>query len=1210
MKKTIFTENQKKAHDYYRHIAVIANAGSGKTTVLANRFLNILLETDTKVEEIVAITFTDKAAGELKNKIATLIENLINNATDQRIKNKCKNIRAHLASANISTIHSFCAKILRLNPIEANVDVAFTILEGVDRKILIDEAINETISDILKKKQDEFQLELISLLRNLTKRKVIYILNFLIEKREQVQRLVLDNGLYINSDDHILAFWNHSIKAFVIKELNPEKLLSVLKDLKLPELHNHISNQLKSLTTDANNETILNILSTTAEALRNFLEEKNTPNLVNNTDLGNLKSYVKKIDGLKGYFENLESNKSVLNYTRTILKLYNLVLKKYEELKVDKNYLDYDDLQLKTRELLKNQEVKNFLANKYKFIMIDEYQDTNFLQYEIFLPLLNDLTQGNLFIVGDPKQSIFGFRNAEVEVFEKTVDDITRSTNLTKDLYCKGEPISSTQEEKSGRIVLNENFRLLTDIVAFINLVFSKLMGDVEHEFDVNYQELIRGRNNQSSGRVELMLNILESSREGEENDDESSDAEYEMIARRILKLKSEAYQIFETNRANDSEEIKRDFDFGDAAILLRSRTYLKKLEYWLNRYKIPYIISGGIGFYQTQEIYDFYNYFQFLLNNHDEVALVGILRSPFFSVSDAELYEIVAQNQETRFWEKVQNYARKDCASLFLKRAVKILSDNIKYAARVPIPILVQRIFRQTGWIGTIAGLQRGEQSKLNLEKLLNIAREFEGKGFTNLFDFVERLKALIEKEEREGQASISKDRRAVQIMTIHSAKGLEFPVVFIPFLHKRFRFDSSPYMDTKYGIGFEINLDIEENVRSPIFNFLKHRAQKKTIAEEKRLLYVACTRARDMLILSGTLKNSLRKNMSYLNWIIDALGINQFHFKNISFPKQKIKSIVYEDNKFVPREFEHDLNIHIISSLKELETSNFSQSESYRPVPIKKLYIQSVQAHLKNNFYSATQIQTYYSCPMKYFLKYQLGFPERGEIYVYHEEAEPDDRLHNEKVGLGVHKVLEVFNVYSENEIKSFLSSYLPGLLFDNQMEHQSIVENILLNVKNYFSSDIYRKISKANEFKNEFTINSKFGENFITGTIDKLIKNENGEWLIIDYKTDRIKDGEDLEHKAKKYYYQLGFYALLMKRLFNQSPIDALLIFTNRVNDNVIKFRFDVNDLKRIAKSIEDAIGKITKNDFKQNKEMCEYCLYLKNGKCIGENILKPW
>lgn len=1210
MKGLLLTENQKKAHDIKRNLSVTANAGSGKTTVLASRFLNILLNTNIKIDELVAITFTEKAAGELRKKIADMLDGIMQNETNETIRAKCQNIRSHFASSNISTIHSFCAKLLRVNPVEANVDVAFTILEGADKKLLIEEAIKESIYDILSDQKDDLFDDLKFLLQTYGKRNLEHYISNLIDKREQVERLISSEGIFNKTKQEILTFWNDSVMHFVDSLVNDKwideikNLLNSLKDQISEKVRNYIDSWHKSTDNTQKKQIFLDICSellTQEFQLRKNILLKNSNYEVLNNNLIELRDLAMT---LKKYIEsenNAENDNELLKVSLILLNLYKRVLIKYEDKKLEKSYLDYEDLQLKVREFLKNPEVQKGLSDKYKFIMIDEYQDTNLLQYEIFLPLLSYLKKNNLFIVGDPKQSIFGFRNAEVEIFERTKLDIQKIVSTEEDLTYNNISIPSTEEEKSGRILLAENFRLLTNIIAFVNLVFSNLMKKSHFEFEVEYQELIKGRKNNAEGKVEFLL-IRKLAQENEKNYYNALDEECEMIARRILTLKNQKYQIYSLNKSGNSEELAHDFQFQDAAILIRSRTYLKKLEYWLNKYKIPYVISGGIGFYQTQEIYDFYNYFQFLLNNHDEVALVGILRSPFFEISDSELYEIALQDNNQNFWEKVKNYAKTEKSSANLRRAERILSDNINYAARIAIPKLVQKIFKETGWIGVISGIQRGEQSRINIEKLLRIAREFEGRGFTSLFDFVERLRTLIETEEREGQASIETESKAVQIMTIHSAKGLEFPVVFVPFLHKPFRHDNQFIIDANYGLGFDIIDENNKKMSSRFSSFLKDLSKLKSIAEEKRLFYVACTRARDLLILSG---NPTNKPNNYLYFIIQSLGITEFSPGELVFPVQKIKSILLSDNKYIAKEFEHQLKIQVYTSIDELNIPSVQNDDFLKPIQLNKIYIDKIKASLKNNFYSATQIQTYYHCPMKFYLKYLLGMPEpEYKRNIFQEDQDPNDNIYNEKLGILVHKVLEKFNNFSEKEITSFIQEFL----ITEQSKYNDIeliTKLISRHIKNYFDSEISKFILSHNEYKTEYTINSVLEDNFITGTLDRIFKANDGNWVIVDYKTDRLKNN-DIKKSAETYYYQLGFYALLVSRMYNQTPVDAYLVFTANNTDNFYKFTFDELKTKIIEQKIKEAIQTITMGKFKKNTESCLYCPYLKNNNCIGNSI----
>ncbi|MEK7250846.1 MAG: UvrD-helicase domain-containing protein, partial [Bacteroidota bacterium] len=243
---------------------------------------------------------------------------------------------------------------------------------------------------------------------------------------------------------------------------------------------------------------------------------------------------------------------------------------------VEGAYLDFEDLQIRTKNLFRNERIRRKLAQRFKYIMVDEYQDTNKLQYEILLPLVGNLSHGNLFIVGDPKQSIYGFRNADVTVFNKTKTDI---------------------EKKSGEestVVLNDSFRLLRDLVAFVNLIFAPLMKAENGRHEVAYEPLVRGRQNGATGRVELIL------RDVPTEDHEAFLSEGELIARRILQLHAEKYQVF------GKGEQPQDIKFSDFAILLRSRNELPGLEEAFIRHNIPYLVSGGVGYFQTQGIYAF----------------------------------------------------------------------------------------------------------------------------------------------------------------------------------------------------------------------------------------------------------------------------------------------------------------------------------------------------------------------------------------------------------------------------------------------------------------------------------------------------------------------------------------------------------------------------------------------------------------------------
>ena len=285
----------------------------------------------------------------------------------------------------------------------------------------------------------------------------------------------------------------------------------------------------------------------------------------------------------------------------------------YTKKKSENGYLDYEDILLHTYGILQKDEIREELSEKYKYIMIDEYQDTNEIQYQIFLPLLSFLKKNNLFVVGDEKQSIYMFRDAELEVFERTRKDI---------------------ELKSGKealLTLPDSFRMAPSLCVFINQLFKSLFSNPRVIFnEVEHKDLICARNDSNLGEVEILLN--------EKNKDEE-DKEAELVSKRILKLADE-----------------KKINFSSIAVLCRKRRFFELLEKSFVKYNVPYSIVGGKGFYQKQPVYDIFNYFSFMLDKENDAALVGILRSPFFSVSDSNIFEI-SLCRGHNFWKKLKNF-------------------------------------------------------------------------------------------------------------------------------------------------------------------------------------------------------------------------------------------------------------------------------------------------------------------------------------------------------------------------------------------------------------------------------------------------------------------------------------------------------------------------------------------------------------------------
>ncbi len=1172
----MFTSSQLRALNTVHHLSVTANAGSGKTMVLVERYIAVLLSGKASVNEVVAITFTDKAASELRRKISERVAAGIAESPEAMQKQKLEEIREQLSGAVIGTIHWFCAKILREYPVEAGVDAAFVVPELVDQRSILEAAVKDTFESILKEEPGAAKREeLFDLLRALGKRKVIGSVHTLALKREQVERWTT-RGIYSRSDDDVLAHWRSVLSDFVREEIASPRLMVDLQEILSTADGSGNSvfgfeSRLRALRRTGSQEEGLDRYS---ELMEYVLTKKPSMSrkIISEQAETKVREQVQRIEqrhkALSPLIEFVRgkddsTHRMLLKRARVLLDLYQNAMERYEQRKLEGAYLDFDDLQLRARNVLKREDVRKKLSHRFTFIMVDEYQDTNALQYEILLPLVNELQSGNLFIVGDPKQSIYGFRDADVGVFNRTKVDIAASAG------------------EASAVVLNDSFRLLRDVAAFVNLVFAPLMqtdGD-----EVGYEPLVRGRQNDAPGRVEILL------REKPDGEGDGEDVpESELIARRILQLRAQRYQVFDKN------EKPYDVRFADFAVLLRSRMSLPELEEAFIHHNIPYLVSGGIGYFQTQGIYDFYNYFRFLLNTDDESALAGILRSPFFTVSDAELFEI-AYERKGGLWNALTSAHGKTRKFSSLVRASEILKADLEVASRLSVPDLINRIVDQTSYAGFVEGSARVDQLLANLEKLKRIAQRYEQKGFTNLYDFVARLKRLIEEEEEEGQAAVDVLADAVKVMTIHAAKGLEFPVVILPALEQKFQLDHEPYNDTELGIGIS-SADEEENI--PIVEFMKRKSYAKSRAEEKRVFYVACTRARDMLILSGAMPKN-RSMFCFMNWLLNGLGESGAPKREFQITTQSLKT---NHDEYARVNETHRLNVFVLRQ-HDLPRSLPFAVEERAGEEKQRLLIDPIPPKAKGEIFSASKIRTYIECPAKYYLRYVIGLPA-ANIRQASESVDDDSdvSIPAELRGQAFHRVMQHIDELQHDEktivreLRNFVQRDSLSILAEPMIELEKIAGSVLDVVRSAF----WRDVQQAKDTRTEFTIMTSFGEDFLTGTLDRVYRDKDGVWHVLDYKTDAVSSSA-LQQKGALYEPQLAFYALLVRKFFSAPEVRTHLLFTHCV-DEPVHFIYMQEHLERFERQLRESIAGIRRNEFPRPMMPCRDCPLAPEG-CFG-------
>ena len=1073
-----FTRNQKKAHDLNRHISVTAGAGSGKTAVLVHRYLKILLEKDLPPNQVVAITFTEKAAAELKQRIV--------NEVNIRLKEEPRNaqlekIKIGMLSAQISTIHAFCSKILREYPVEAGVDAGFSVLQGIHQRSTLRETIDSTLREIADRPdEDEIREKLVDLLRIFGKTQLEQYLHELINQREVVERL--KRNLYCCTDSEVLEGWHDFVQSQLVQSLTDQFpiegwsrcLNSVLEiargrnATKVRELVADIQPNMAPQKAISPLRRIVPLIVTQSGTIskRDFIGLR----VETNTIEAEIDFLVRAANHFLSFPVFTDDDKLLIRMTRLLIHIYDDVQRAYENRKHQAGQLDFDDLQIKVRDLLQQEElIREQLAERYSYIMVDEYQDTDQLQYEILKSLISNFTSGNLFIVGDPNQSIYRFRGADVRIFDQIRKDITQyQSALTKNVTWEGQILEANDLEKRGDLRLPENFRLLRNLVGFVNLVFESLMKG-RNEFEVEYEPLIQGRTTDSLGDVELLIGSREKTTE-------SPVDENNLIVARICHLVGTDEKVW---KDEGNGEKPRQIRYGDIAILIRSRTRLPEIESALLEAEIPYKITGGIGFYQRQEIYDIGNYLQFLIEPANDVALAGVLRAPFFGVSDVELYEIAQQSSKKLFWEKVQDYvAQTDRSSTFpIGYAVQILQNHLEICHRIAPSELIRKIVNDTGMVGVLSVGQSGEQRWANYEKLLGIARELERLGFTDLHDFLKRLNELIEEEEREGQATTQLTADAVEIMTIHAAKGLEFPVVILPNLDRRAtRYDQEPLIDDRLGIGFRpANPDKNYEQSNPgATHLMRERVNNKRTAEEQRLFYVATTRARDRLILSGTLTEK-GEARDWLGWLFDALEISGMPSEGELRYPTTISVVSGGEETTIP----FDLPIRIIKFPNELDFVEAEASTPSLSTEFPAYRIEPLTASSGNRTFSVAELTTYAHCPTRFYLQHQIQVPP----------SEP---------------------------------------------QFEEATETIREDANRFLDSRVGEMALNAGEVYRERHIHTEIGSHIVEGTADRLFKDSRGLWGVINYERDSI-NREEIGDPADYYRSQIELYALLVHRLY---------------------------------------------------------------------------
>jgi len=1173
MELTLF---QKKALDYSKHISLTANAGSGKTFILSKRYVDIACIENINLNNIVAITFTEKAANELYKRISKEIDERYSLLTDNDERRKLGRIRRELVSANISTIHSFCINILKEYPLEAGIDANFLPIDPLMSKELIELSITEFINKNLSENSNENLKELLRVFGS----KSLFVNKIfgLVEKRKKI--IALSEKLYVESVEEISKYFNTIFNEFFTEIVNEnlEDFIYSMSKINNQVLNDKADNnfalevfsllvQLKSVI--GITEKFSTLIRITEQAFtkditiktRGYLKKQFHEKLTDDKEI--VETYLQKIKTFEISDQREEREKELAHFGKILTEVFFSINNIYEFKKKQNGYLDFEDLLLLTKKILLNENVKKKLGEKYKYIMIDEYQDTNEIQYEIFMPILNNLLQGNLFVVGDEKQSIYKFRDADLELFTRTKNNINNQNN------------------GKGLLKLPHSFRVSPPIALFANKLFEELFKNPKLIYnEVEASELICA-NKENPGEIEILL-----------ADKKEGPNESEFVARRILSLIKK----------------KPETRFSDIAVLCRKRSSFDGLEKKFTEYNIPFTIMGGKGFYQQQIVIDVFNYLSFITNPDNDLALAGLLRSPFFNISDTKLYKVSLVKEKT-LWGKLKKYSAEKDEKLKIK--INRIHENIFLVSKIETGKVIRKILNESGYWSIIADSQNATQDIANLNKLIRIANGYSVQSYKTVFDFIEFLKESMESHSDEGQAAVELGNDAVQIMTIHQSKGLEFKAVFLyncndtvessKISAKNVSVDSRFGILTKLPPKWNYFLKCEA---APVVTMADYIENKKEIAEIKRLLYVAVTRAVNYLFISAIKGKNFSKN-SFIDLVYKGLKIDpetDYHILTGRLKFLKDSNTDTEENLVVR-----------IPVKDSVDTEDLYKNREDKKTEDFKLLSGKIEDHAKREIISASKVALFSQCKRKYELTYEFGYSKLFmKFYDLINNFEFNTKEEENAGSLGaikgrvIHKILEkeiIFEQFTQI-IPQYINEEI-GNLVVTEDEKNNLALIITNDLEKYYQSESYQYIKKFDEYFNEFEVYSKENENYLYGIIDKLIFSKN-KVLIIDYKTDDI-DFDEVNERGEIYLPQLQFYAYIISKLYpEKETFEVRLIFIKHPEKNYIK-EYTVKEISEFRNIVEEYVNSVKNKTYEKNIKHCHKCYFFLNKKmCIYDKV----
>ena len=1194
-----FTPQQNEAiHRRGVSIALSAGAGCGKTFVLTQRFLAGLEPNQSRGElsidlhRLVAITFTDRAAREMRNRIRAACHQRLQNCSTESVDHWLGILRG-IDGARISTIHSFCTSLLRSQAVEAGLDPQFAVLEPDLADTLLRRVARDTLHRLLEQGDPDA---------------VEFVVQFGLERvREHLRAFTLQR--FQIDFEKFKAITPNQLANEWLNKWHKEFVPRLVERFRSSPLIQTVIGTIAG--SPSKNPTMVQRIAYLSSVLATQMEWRDVNDTLAEIHLnsriqggGGNKDWVSqdRQEEVKQAFEKLR--KSVDNLQKQLkfdpqhvatsaelacraVRLTQLTASEYTAAKRAQGVLDFDDLLLYARDLLRDHEqVRLRVASGIQLLMVDEFQDTDPVQADVVRSLCGTaLTAGKLFMVGDRKQSIYRFRRADPTVF----------TTMSAEL------------PPSGRLPLNVNFRSQPAVLNFVNHLFSAALEEYEPLVpfqDVQYsptpaveflfadRDARDAENNDEGGENgSLEPGLVDEEEDVRANAPQLRRREADWIARRICALLDDPTPRIRSH-AKDAQglPILRRTEPGDIVILFRALSNVQEYEAALRRYDLQYYLVGGKAFFAQQEVFDLLNLCRYLDDPDDLIGLVGVLRSPFFNLSDDAIQALAlvsdaqsrgapeATSTITSAESKPSDASPLSLAVARTKQTIHqalnqeppaSLSDQqkarIRFAAdvltklrslkdRIPLAELLNKAIETTGYDASLLAEFLGERKLANLRKLIDMARQFDRGNIFTLKDFVSRLQTSVLEESNEEFATTQPESgNVIRLMSIHQSKGLEFPVVIVADIDRKGPpRGSAAILHPEFGPLVKPPEQFGQQAENLGLKMHKLAEEEADAAETIRLFYVACTRAADYLILSTGIDPEKPAQSAWRILLETRFDPSTGLLK--MDPLLGLSEFGAGGRESVP-----DIDVH--RNPCEVSRSRVQKQKQIPvgEVPGRVLSAEPCEFPLTARTYAPdiTDLSVLSVSRLE-----EIDAERIGAYYSTHRKAQDRDEESlvdiDQATALGtlVHAVLELVDLRQSDNWETLLTREVAR---SQDALDPAVIQQARTMLARFFASPLAEELSQYQSIHRELEFvlpwpphaGQAGGESsqvhhspMIAGVIDLLMETKQG-WQIFDYKTGEFPLKTSADQQLAPYEIQMGLYACAVQQWFGVRPHEVSLI-----------------------------------------------------------------